>query len=213
MKLLSLAGLFILCCGTSFAQEPVMPDLPDAATALKLSRAQDAIEMVENELQPNSDLELIESQKIEIREIIAIHEDWMRLSDRIPPEKMSDKKYVNELVNEYRSELLSLGTRLTEKVLVPRQKRLLMWKVFARKVKLSDGDISKAITEYFPDKIELDAGRKEKLATISKTTKKEIEEARKKFKAELNRILQKGQKESLALFSVQEREILGPPLK
>lgn len=211
MRALPLFVLLVLCCGTTFGQAPIMPDRPDADTQAKLSRAQSSIEIADGELQLDSDLELTESQSVKIKEIVEIHDDWMRMGAKLPPEKRADKNFVNELVAEYHNELQSLGARLTEEVLLPHQKSLLSRKVFLRNLKFSDGDMLKVITKFYPDKIRLDDERKDKLASISESTKNEIAKAKKKFEAELRRIRKKSETETRGLFTDREMEILGNP--
>lgn len=209
IKLLFAAAVMLWCAPID-AQERARPDVfQDANVMAWLNRAASSISLVDGESRIDSDLQLTESQKLQIKEIVASHQEMMSFGDEVPPEKAADKQYVNEIFSFYISELKSLEASLTEKVLLPNQVSLLSQKLFLQAVKMNNGDVLKVITENYCDKIKLDDKRKDKLAEIGETAKKEIAEAKKKFEAELKRILDKGDKATRDVLTGQEKDMLG----
>ncbi len=209
MKRLSLIFLLVFCCGEMCAQDFRPDAYNDPDTMARLNRATGLIELADSESKLNSDLELTEAQILEIKEIALTHSDWMDIGDSIPPEKRADKDFVNELVNDYLVMVKSLESRLSEKVLLPHQVALLANKQFSKALKSCDGDITKAISNFYCDKIKLDDKRKDKLAKISKATKKEIAQARKEFETKLKRILKNSEKATREVFTGSENKLLG----
>ncbi|QEG21501.1 hypothetical protein [Mariniblastus fucicola] len=210
MRLYILAVLLTLCCGTIHAQESAVPDVfQDADTMSWLNRTVGSIDIAEEESKTESDLLLTESQRLEIGEIYASHQEMMAFGETVPPEKRQDKKFVNEIFSFYMSELKSLESNLNQKVLLPDQVSRLSRKLFLRNLERHEGDVVKVISDIYSDKIKLDEKRKDKLAEVVEASKKEVAEAKKKFKAELKRILEKNDKATRELLTGQEKAILG----